>query len=272
MDQPRVTYRTAVDGRVAVVSLNRPRYRNALSLQTMDELDAAFDHAVADEQVRVIVLRGEGPVFCAGHDLGSPDTEAQREVRARSPRTAATIFEHTRRLDIDHYLRYRNLPVPTIAMVHGPCILAAWMLASSMDVIFAAEDSTFLMTDFEYFSVPWDIGVRKTKELCFENRFLSAREALAYGFVQRLAPATRLEDDVMAYAARVAEQDRVRLRFAKASLNQVLDIQGFTTYVVGHHMGPWAISRSSSETAMPTTRGRYGVTRHALPPRGLSDE
>ena len=57
-DDPRVTYRTVEDGKVAIVSLNRPRYRNALSLQTMDELDEAFATAVEDEDVRVIVLRG----------------------------------------------------------------------------------------------------------------------------------------------------------------------------------------------------------------------
>ena len=267
MDEPRVTYRTVDEGRIAIVSLNRPRYRNALSLQTMQELDEVFQRAAKAPEVRVAILRAEGPAFSAGHDLGSPD------VAGRTPSENRTrgMYEHTWDLDIDHYLRFRSLPIPTIAAVHGQCILAGWMLASSMDVIFASEDAEFLMSDIEYFSMPWDIGVRKTKGIVFENRFLTAPEVEAMGFVYQVVPAADLEETVLEYARRVAEQDKFRLRMMKLSLNQMQDMMGFSTHIIGHHTG-WAVSRSGS---LPPERDKtasrqHGIVAHArtAPPRG----
>ncbi|MCA9847461.1 MAG: enoyl-CoA hydratase/isomerase family protein [Dehalococcoidia bacterium] len=256
MDEPRVTYRTIDDGRIAIVSLNRPRYRNALSLQTMQELDNAFQEAARDPEVRVAILRGEGPAFSAGHDLGSPDVANRGETENRT----RAMYERTWDLDIDHYLRFRSLPIPTIAAVHGHCILAGWMLASSMDVIFAAEDAEFLMSDIEYFSMPWDIGVRRTKGIVFENRFLTAEEVQEMGFVYQVVPAADLEDVVIEYARRVAEQDKFRLRLMKLSLNQMQDMMGFSTHIIGHHTG-WAVSRSGS---LPPERDKTASRQHGI--------
>jgi enoyl-CoA hydratase len=260
MADERVTYSTNESGRVAIVSLNRPRYRNALSLQTMDELDAAFDRAVKDDEVRAIVLRGEGPVFSAGHDLGSPDVLPRQEVTNRT----RSMYERTWNLDIAHYLQYRSLPKPTIAAVHGHCILAGWMLASSMDVIFAADAAQFLMSDIEYFSMPWDIGIRKTKGIIFENRFLTCEEVVDLGFVYQAVPEDDLERVVMEYAERVAEQDPFRLRMMKLSLNQAQDMMGFTNHIISHHTG-WAVSRSGSGTPdVGEVEGRaHGIVAHA---------
>ncbi|MCA9857941.1 MAG: enoyl-CoA hydratase/isomerase family protein, partial [Dehalococcoidia bacterium] len=71
--EPRVLYETRNEGSIAVITMNRPRYRNPLSSQMMAELDEAFIRAEDDPDVRVIILRGEGPTFSGGHDLGSPD-------------------------------------------------------------------------------------------------------------------------------------------------------------------------------------------------------
>lgn len=242
-EERRVNYSTENDGMIAVVAMNRPRYRNALSLQMMQELDAAFARAVADDTVRVIVLKGEGPSFSAGHDLGSPDV-ADRD-RSAMRRTDA-MYARTWEMDVDHYLRFRSLPKPTIAQVHGHCIFAAFMLASSMDLIFAAEDTEFLATDLEYFTMPWDLGVRKTKDILFENRFISGREALELGYVQRAVPAEELEKVVMDYAARVCEQEPFKLRVMKMSINQMQDIQGFTPHMIAHHSA-WVVSRSGTQ-------------------------
>lgn len=260
-DDPRVTYRTVEDGRIAIVSLNRPRYRNALSLQTMDDLDDAFAQADLDDEVRVIVLRGEGPSFSAGHDLGSSDVLPRQTPENRTK----SMYERTWALDIDHYLRYRSLPKPTVAVVHGHCLLAGWMLASSMDVVFAADDAQFLFADLEYFSMPWDLGVRRTKAIAFENRFMSPQELLDLGFIYELHPADQLEERALAYARRVAEQDRFRLRLMKLSLNQMQDMMGFTTHVISHHTG-WAVSRSgSSPPEAPDGSGRaHGIVAHAM--------
>lgn len=228
-DEPRVRYETRHDGQIAVISMDRVRYRNALSQQMMDELDEAFERAASDDGVRVIVLRGEGPSFTAGHDLGSPDALAMREARAGE--SMGQRYPRTRAMDVDPHLRWRAIPKPTIAMVQGACIYAGWMLASAMDVIFASDEAQFLPTNFAYFAVPWDIGVRRSMYLMYDNRFLTAAEAKEWGFVSEVVPLDRLEAATMAYAERVAAQDPFQLRMMKHSILQMQEIQGFTAHI-----------------------------------------
>ena len=78
---------------------------------------------------------------------------------------------------MENTLRWRNLPKPTLAMVTGYCIFGGCMFASAMDIIFAAEDALFLPGTVQFFHAPWDLGPRKAKEILFEHRFLTAREA-----------------------------------------------------------------------------------------------
>ena len=228
-DDPRVHYETLHDGQVAIVSLARPQYRNPLSAQMMAEIEDAFDQAEDDPTVRVIILRGLGPAFSAGHDLGSPDVTTTPEERDAEP--MAERYPRTRAMDLEPHMRLRNIAKPTIAMVHGHCIYAAWMLASAMDVVFAADDAKFLATNFAFFTVPWDIGARRAKHLMFEGRFLDAHEAHEYGFVQAVFPPGQLEEETVAYAQRVAENDPFQLQMMKHSINQMQEVQGFSAHI-----------------------------------------
>jgi len=223
-----------VVGRVARVSLNRPRYRNALGRIALEELDVAFETAVADSGVGAIVLRGEGQHFSAGHDLGTPEKLVDDEARPY-PEGSRGVFERSWELYIDKGFRWRNLPKPTIAAVQGYCIFGGWMLAAAMDVVFAAEDARFLGNRFQYFSVPWDIGVRRAKEVMFAPRFIDAREAYEYGFATRVLPADELDEHTMDYAARVAQSDEFELRLTKLALNQAQDLQGYTNHILAIH-------------------------------------
>ena len=141
----------------------------------LDEIDEAFDLARADEAVRVVIVRGAGGVFSTGHDLGTPEGMAYREALGAKP--GIQTYDQFKKYNLDLLLKWRNFPKPTIAMVEGYCIYAGWMLAAAMDVVFAAEDAEFLGGFVEYNSIPWDIGVRRAKELCFESRFITAAEA-----------------------------------------------------------------------------------------------
>jgi enoyl-CoA hydratase len=105
------------------------------------------------------------------------------------------------------------------------------MLAAAMDVIFAAEDAEFLGGFVEYNSIPWDIGVRRAKELVFESRFISAREAADYGLVNRVYPKADLERESLAWARRVAENSPETLRMAKVQMNKAQDAAGFSNAV-----------------------------------------
>ncbi|MCK9485520.1 MAG: enoyl-CoA hydratase-related protein [Dehalococcoidia bacterium] len=233
-DEEFQTLTYEVVDRVARVSLNRPRYKNAQSRLLLEEMDAAFRKAVLDPEVGVIVLRGEGDSFSAGHDLGTPEELADREVR---PYEEGLRGRNQRSWDlyVDFGLRWRDLPKPTIAAVQGYCIFGGWMIASSMDVIFAADDAKLLPSKFQYFAVPWDLGARKAKEILFQGRFLSAEEACEVGFVNRVVPVDRLDDEVMAYARDVAEHDSFGLRLTKLAINQMEDIQGFTAHIKDAH-------------------------------------
>jgi len=215
----------AADG-VAVITLARPEYRNAQSYRMLDEIDAAFDLAKADKAVKVVIVRGSGGNFSAGHDLGTAEGMEYRDALGAKP--GIEVYDQFKKYNLDLLLKWRNFPKPTLAMVEGYCIYAGWMLAAAMDVIFAAEDAEFLGGFVEYNSIPWDIGVRRAKELCFESRFISAEEAARYGLVNRVLPGPDLEREAFAWARRVAENSPEALRMAKIQMNKAQDAQGFT--------------------------------------------
>lgn len=218
-----------VDRDVGVITLNRPRYRNAQSWRMLDEIDAAFDLAREDAAVRIVLIRGAGGAFSTGHDLGTPEGAEYRA--AQIGQGGIRHYDAFKKYNLDLLLKWRNFEKPTVAMVEGYCIYAGWMLAAAMDVVFAAEDAQFLPGFVEYMSIPWDIGVRRAKELCFESRFVTAQEAADAGFVNRVLPAADLERETFAWARRVAENDPAYLRFAKLQMNKAQDAQGFTQAV-----------------------------------------
>jgi hypothetical protein len=119
--------------------------------------------ASEDHNVRVIVLSAAGEHFSGGHDLGSKmnSTTARRD-RWKTGCAGATRI--SREHFVDKTLRWRELPKPTLAAVQGYCIFAGWMVASAMDIIFAADDAMFLAANFQYFSIPWTCirGARKS--------------------------------------------------------------------------------------------------------------
>jgi enoyl-CoA hydratase len=214
------------DGAVSTITLNRPRYKNAQSYRMLDEIDEGFKLARNDRNVRVVVIRGSGGHFSSGHDLGTDDALAYRKGLDAKP--GIETYDQFKRYNLDLLIGWRNFPKPTIAMVEGYCIYAGWMLAACCDVVFAASDAQFLAGFVEYMSIPWDIGIRRAKEVCFESRFLSAEEAKEFGFVNRVSAPEMLERETYGYARRVAENSLDALRFIKIQANKAQDAQGFT--------------------------------------------
>jgi enoyl-CoA hydratase len=105
------------------------------------------------------------------------------------------------------------------------------MLAAAMDVVFASETAEFLGGFVEYNTIPWDIGIRRAKELVFESRFIGAAEAERLGFVNRVLAPADLEREAFAWARRVAENSPEMLRMSKIQMNKAQDAQGFTNAV-----------------------------------------
>ena len=229
-----IDYTASDDGRIAYVTLARPEYRNAQSRRLLEGLDVAFSTAADDHDVRVIVLQGEGDHFSSGHDLGTP---AELDDRRDRPWPDGQLGEQRRSLELNvaATLRWRDIPKPTIAAVQGFCIYGGWIIASAMDLIVAADDARFLPAHFQYFSVPWDLGPRRTKELLWKAEFLDADELEAMGFVSQVVPRHELSSATTDLATQIARQDPFVASMIKRSVNEMQDQMGFRTSVTSAH-------------------------------------
>lgn len=221
-------------GRIAVIRTNRPRYRNAQSRILLEEMDDAFLDAGADPGIHVVILQGAGDHFSAGHDLGTPEEQEDSEERPY-PEGALGHHQKTWDLFVDASLRWRDLKKPTIAQVQGYCIFGGYLIASCMDLIIASEDALFLPSHLQLFTAPWDLGIRKTKAILFENRFIPAQEAFELGLVHKVVPREDLEAETWAQAERIAENDLLVLRMLKQSINGAQDAMGYRTSVHTAH-------------------------------------
>ncbi len=229
------------DGAIARVIMNRPEYRNAQNSAMTYALDDAFYAAAADDDVKVIVLAGEGKHFSAGHDIGTPGRDIDRSFDRR----AGLWWDHVGRpggesryaREEEVYLgmcrRWRELPKPVIAQVQGACIAGGLMLAWICDLIVAADDAFFAdpvvrmgIPGVEYFAHPWMLGPRQAKEFLFLGERIDAARALQIGMINRVVPAEQLADEVTAMAAKIAEMPRLGLALAKKAVNQAEDAMG----------------------------------------------
>jgi enoyl-CoA hydratase len=230
-----------VRDRVAVITLNRPEYANAQNSAMTYALDAAFGRAVNDDRVAVLVLAGAGKHFCGGHDIGTPGRDADQSF----DRQAVLWWDHVGKAGADAryaremevYLgmcrRWREIPKPVIAMVHGACIAGGLMLAWVCDLIVAADDAFFAdpvvrmgVPGVEYFAHPWMLGPRLAKEVLFTGGRFGAERAYQAGMVSRVVPRTSLEAVVFDLAGEIAEMPAFGLALAKRAVNQCEDLMG----------------------------------------------
>ena len=225
------------DAGIAVVSLDRADKRNAQNNLMTYELNACYDDAARRNDVKVIVLRAEGPHFSAGHDLR--DRTTPDEFARVFPQSGFTgegqeaMMAHEEEVYFNMCWRWRNIPKPVIAAAQGKSIAGALMLLWVADIIIAAEDATFSdpvvafgVNGVEYFGHPWEFGARKAKELLFTGDSFTAQEAMDLGMVNRVVPAGELDEAAMGMARRIASKPGFALKLAKESVNQALEAQG----------------------------------------------
>jgi enoyl-CoA hydratase len=211
-------------GPVRRLTLNRPASLNALNDDLMDALEAAFDAAAEDDDVRVVVLRGAGRAFCAGYDLNQDAEEGTKDAA----KWHRELDRDTRRL-----LRILELPKPVIVSVHSYCLAGGTDLMLACDLAVASEDALFGYVDIRFGSgvvsmfLPWVVGVRAAKELILtgEDR-ISAADALRIGLVNRVVPRDELDDATMALADEIARNEPFVVRTMKASINRVWQLAG----------------------------------------------
>lgn len=244
-----ITYETdtpvlyEVDGAVAWVTMNRPTYNNAQNSQMTYALDAAFRRAVDDDAVKVIVLRGAGKHFSAGHDIGTPG----RDVHKTWPRQYLW-YDHTNKPGAEFayareqevYLgmcrRWRDIPKPTIAMVQGACIAGGLMLAWVCDLIIASDDAFFQdpvvrmgIPGVEYFAHAFELPTRVAKELLLLGDRMPAQRAYDLGMVNKLVSREALLATTQEAAERLAQMPRLGLALTKQAVNHVEDLRGKRT-------------------------------------------
>ncbi|MDT2004078.1 enoyl-CoA hydratase [Rhodococcus opacus] len=234
-----VTYEVR-DG-VAFVTLNRPDYRNAQNSVMTYALDAAFERAVEDDDVKVIVLAGNGKHFSAGHDIGTPG----RDHHVHYDNKAVMWWDHVDKpggdqrfaREMEVYLgmcrRWREIPKPTIAMVQGACIAGGLMLAWVCDLIVASDDAFFSdpvvrmgIPGVEYFAHPWMLGPRFAKEILYTGDRFTAQRAYEVGMVNRVVPREDLAKETLAIAGRISAMPRFGLALTKKAVNQCEDQMG----------------------------------------------
>jgi enoyl-CoA hydratase len=234
-----VTYE--VKGRVAVVTMNRPHYRNAQNSVMTYALDAAFERAVEDAGISVIVLAGSGEHFSAGHDIGTPE----RDHHVSYDNKAALWWDHVDRhggdqryaREMEVYLgmcrRWREIPKPMIAMVQGACIAGGLMLTWVCDLVVAAEDAFFAdpvvrmgIPGVEYFAHPWVLGPRFAKEILFTADRFTAQRAYEVGMVNHVVARDSLEAATLDLAGRIAKMPAFGLALTKRAVNVCEDQMG----------------------------------------------
>jgi enoyl-CoA hydratase len=236
--EPPVLYSQV--GEVAVISLNRPQYRNAQNSAMTYALDAAFHRAAMDDAVAVIVLRGNGEHFSAGHDIGSPG----RDIDVSYPRV--TMWpDHVGKPGIESRLnresevyleivrRWREIPKPTIASVQGACIAGGLMLAWACDLLVAADNAFFAdpvlrmgAPGVEFFAHPWQMRPRFAKEFLFLGERIDAARARELGMVNRVVPIADLDSTVMDIANKIVGMPRMALTLTKKAINFAEDAMG----------------------------------------------
>lgn len=230
---------SVLDG-IATVTMNRPEFNNAQNSKMTYALDAAFRRAVDDDEVKVIILRGSGKHFSAGHDIGTPG----RDINQSFDR-ASLWYDHVNKpggeflyvREQEVYLgmcrRWRDLPKPTIAMVQGACVAGGLMLAWVCDMIIASDDAFFSdpvvrmgIPGVEYFAHAFELNPRIAKEFLFLGERMSAERAYQMGMVNRIASRESLEEETYSIAQRIGKMPRMGLALTKQAINHIEDLQG----------------------------------------------
>ena len=189
------------DETVALVTMNRPDKRNALSLDHMRELRSCLQGIGEAREAQVVILRGAGPAFCAGHDLS--------EMVGRDPEFYRHLFD----VCCELMETIQAIPQPVIARVHGVATAAGCQLAATCDLVVASEEARFATPGVKiglFCSTPMvalsrAVGQKKAMEMLLTGDFISAEEALAEGLANKVVAAEDLDSETQRLAEKIAE-------------------------------------------------------------------
>ncbi len=218
--------------RIAKITINRERYRNAFTPLTTLEMSQAFNHCREASDIRVVLLTGAGDkAFCAGGDM---------HVKGRGGYVDSEGVPRLSVLDVQ--MQIRRLPKPVIAMVNGYAIGGGHVLHVVCDLTIASENAIFGQTGpkvgsfdagFGSSYLARIVGQKKAREIWFLCRQYTAREAEQMGMVNKVVPLERLEDECVEWAQTMMERSPLALRMIKMGLNAELDGQAGIQQLAG---------------------------------------
>lgn len=204
---------------VARIVLNRPEVKNAQSKAMLYALNDAFDVAAQDAEVRVIIVGAAGDHFSSGHDLKDKGVMADfRPVSCWGGFTKPGAEGHMaleEELFVNMCWRWRNIPKPTIAEVHGKVIGGGLMLVWPCDLVVASSDATFSdpvvafgLNGHEFFVHPWELGHRLAKQMLFTGEAITASKAERIGMVNIVVEREDLQRTTLELAERISQRPR----------------------------------------------------------------
>ena len=206
--------------RIGTLTMNRPEKRNALSVDHMQELTDCFRAVGEDRDIAVVILKANGPAFCAGHDLG--------ELTGRAPEYYRHVFEVcTTLMDT-----IQSIPQPVIAQVQGIATAAGCQLAATCDLAVAAETARFatpgvkigLFCSTPMVAVSRNLPRKKMMEMLLTGEPISAQAALQYGLINRVVPGDALASETVALARRIVISSPFVVALGKQASYRQLDL------------------------------------------------
>jgi feruloyl-CoA hydratase/lyase len=213
------------DEGILTITLNRPQKRNAMNVELTFEMQDLLGAVAANKAVRVVVLKGAGDGFCAGMDI--------KDFFDASERDEATLVAAREAANHWRVRLLRQLPQPTIAMVHGFCYGGGFAIVEACDIVFCADTTQFALSEINFGHFPAG-PVAKSISLAMQPRAasyyaLSGRpfdgpEAQATGFITKSWPAQQLEEETLRLARELVSKDPIALQFTKESLEHVKDM------------------------------------------------
>ncbi len=215
------------DGPLGYLTLNRPEKRNALSLDVMTEMIEKLDRVAEDRDVSVVVIKGNGPVLSAGHDIremaGNKDVSRLRKIFT----TCNSMM-----------LKLHQLPQPVIAQVHGIATAAGCQMVAACDMAIAESGARFATPGVKiglFCSTPMVplvrvIGRRRAMEMLMTGRFISAVEAERFGLVNRVVPADQLAEETRKLAREIAQYSPYTLSLGKRAFYEQVDLDEQAAY------------------------------------------
>jgi enoyl-CoA hydratase len=213
--------------RVRRLTLNRPDKRNALNDALRGALFDELRRADTDRNVSVIVIRGAGPAFCAGYDLGSANSDVERAIAKQDGWWSRHV--------VNNWFEMWDMPTPIIGQVHGYCLAGGSELAAACDLVYVAEDAKIGYPPVRLMSPPdmqwqtWLMGLRRGMEALLTGDAMSGSDAVAAGMANRAFPAGELDDAVLAVAERVAKIPIELLALNKRAAHRAMEAMGIRT-------------------------------------------